>query len=144
MILWNLNFIDQCIQKGLLAAFIATYMFLEENGMTSKDIQKKYGKPLCSSWQVWLYTWVGSLQFKKTILRFLGVWRMDSLESELNQNEVSVTAQHRHNKKYIWLFEFFLLPAWPNTIIVVHIGSGHRDNKCQGVQWILFKCLRVF
>ena len=49
VILWNLNFIDQCIQKGLLAAFIATYMFLEENGMTSKDIQKKYGKPLCLS-----------------------------------------------------------------------------------------------
>ena len=41
-ILWNLNFIDQCIQKGLLAAFIATYMFLEENGMTSKDNQKQY------------------------------------------------------------------------------------------------------
>ena len=45
---------------------------------------------------------------------------MDSLENELNQNEVSVTAQHRHNKKYIWLFEFFLLPAWPNTSIVLH------------------------
>ena len=38
--LWNLNFIDQCIQKGLLAAFIATYMFFEENGTTLKDIQE--------------------------------------------------------------------------------------------------------
>ena len=137
--LWNFDFIDQCIQRGLLSAFIATYMFFEENVMALlKDTQWKYmeNHPVQRRCMIWVYMLV---IFRVDIWRFSqGIWRMDSLDSALKHyDEVSITSQHIKETCDRWMC--FFVNLWKTFLpcsFFLLVSRTKHNHRLTYWEWI--------
>ena len=139
--LWNLDFIDQCIQRGILSAFITTYMFFEENVMALlKDTQWKYmeNHPVQRRCMIWVYMQVLNLQSWYLPWRFSrGIWRMDSLDSALKHyDEVSITAQHIKEACDLWMFFFVNLSKTLFILFILFVSRTKHNHRLTYWEWI--------